>query len=536
MVMADKNPLTSRNGKRSRGPSPNSSEYSDSSEDPEKKSRVGEEYQAEIPSYDPTERNDSGGEAMLVWAPAKDLSDAKVDEYISVAKEKHGYNTEQALGMLFWHKHNVDRALADLANFTPFPDEWTVEDKVLFEQAFTFHGKQFHRIRQMLPDKSMTSLVKYFYSWKRMRTRTSQMDRQAKKGVGQAHSNGQEEDMASDASSNHSEQDMKEEEEACANCGLRTTELHMTRKGSQCPACYQHWRRTGELRSAGPRRQEAGQSRHNPMKHKRRPPKGMCLDSSDLHTMVTTSPSQAHTILKSLDSDIVSLKRQVQNNKQMLSLQKHKLGTGVEDFRPAELPHKINSRWTNEDLLLAVQGVRQYGKDFKAIAEMIGNKMEVHVRSFFANFRRRYNLDEVLAEYEAERGLRVAAQQGETIPGAVPPLSSTTITTLPAALPLTCPEVKDTGEGITEASAVCRPGFPINGNTPHILPPPLLPQPAPLLAGSATTPAPPPATTITAATNSRVAVPLKTVLQQPPPLIRPPANLPPHTAPNPTLH
>ena len=52
--------------------------------------------------------------------------------------------------MLFWHKHNVEKALSDLPNFTPFPDEWTVEDKVLFEQAFSFHGKSFHRIRQMV--------------------------------------------------------------------------------------------------------------------------------------------------------------------------------------------------------------------------------------------------------------------------------------------------------------------------------------------------------------------------------------------------
>lgn len=73
-----------------------------------------------------------------------------VDEYISVAKEKFGYNTEQALGMLFWHKHSVEKSLADLPNFTPFPDEWTVEDRVLFEQAFSFHGKSFHRIRQMV--------------------------------------------------------------------------------------------------------------------------------------------------------------------------------------------------------------------------------------------------------------------------------------------------------------------------------------------------------------------------------------------------
>lgn len=52
--------------------------------------------------------------------------------------------------MLFWHKHDLEKALIDLSNFTPFPDEWAVEDKVLFEQAFQFHGKSFHRIRQMV--------------------------------------------------------------------------------------------------------------------------------------------------------------------------------------------------------------------------------------------------------------------------------------------------------------------------------------------------------------------------------------------------
>ena len=57
--------------------------------------------------------------------------------------------------MLFWHKHCVEKALADLANFTPFPDEWTVEDKVLFEQAFSFHGKSFHRIRQMVRNRGI---------------------------------------------------------------------------------------------------------------------------------------------------------------------------------------------------------------------------------------------------------------------------------------------------------------------------------------------------------------------------------------------
>eukprot|EP00092_Neocalanus_flemingeri_P039612 GFUD01043138.1.p1 GENE.GFUD01043138.1~~GFUD01043138.1.p1 ORF type:complete len:211 (+),score=53.02 GFUD01043138.1:459-1091(+) len=92
--------------------------------------------------------------------------------------------------MLFWHKHDMDRALQDLSNFTPYPDEWSVEDKVLFEEAFKFHGKtqqRFHRIQQMLPERSIATLIKYYYSlasghsassWKK--TSSSSHSRQAR--------------------------------------------------------------------------------------------------------------------------------------------------------------------------------------------------------------------------------------------------------------------------------------------------------------------------------------------------------------------
>jgi len=104
-----------------------------------------------------------------------------VDNYLEVAKTKFHYSWEQALGLLFWHRYDVARALQDLGNFTPHPEEWTIEDKVLFEQAFQFHGKAFDRIRQMLPDKSMSSLIRYYYKWKKIRSKNSVMDRQARR-------------------------------------------------------------------------------------------------------------------------------------------------------------------------------------------------------------------------------------------------------------------------------------------------------------------------------------------------------------------
>ncbi|GLH15110.1 REST corepressor [Gryllus bimaculatus] len=165
MVLADRNSETVRNGRRSRGPSPNGhASDSSSEEEAEEKIRVGRDYQAVVPELIPApdRRPEQCAErALLVWSPTAEIPDYKLDEYISLAKEKYGYNGEQALGMLFWHKHDLERAILDLANFTPFPDEWTVEDK--------------------LPDKSIASLVKYYYSWKKTRSRTSLMDRQARK-------------------------------------------------------------------------------------------------------------------------------------------------------------------------------------------------------------------------------------------------------------------------------------------------------------------------------------------------------------------
>ncbi|XP_046664944.1 REST corepressor 3-like isoform X1 [Homalodisca vitripennis] len=441
MVLADRNSESIRNGRRSRGPSPNGHPSESSSEDEGEKIRVGRDYQAVIPEFVPVEERrleQCPDRALLVWSPTIDISDTKLDEYISLAKEKYGYNGEQALGMLFWHKHDLEKAICDLANFTPFPDEWTVEDKVLFEQAYQFHGKSFHRIRQMLPDKTIATLVKYYYSWKKTRSRTSLMDRQARKmaGRGGAGEDGAGSDMASDMGSN-SDSDNEEKkwtihrgiqrkscspprpsqttEEAakdkeggegrnlsCSNCSVACSHVQSTPKGSMCNTCYTHWRRTGNLRpTVGPTKPR---DRQLLLRNKRKPPRGMYVNHDDLVAMASGPTGQGEQMLKAMDREIVSLKRQVQNNKQVLSSLKRKSSEGVDVLRPPDNNGRINARWTNDELLLAVQGMRKYGKDFQAIAEVIGTKTEVHMRSFFINYRRRFNLDAVLLEYEAEHG------------------------------------------------------------------------------------------------------------------------------------
>jgi len=84
----------------------------------------------------------------------------------------------------------------------------------------------------------------------------------------------------------------------------------------------------------------------------------------------------------------------------------------VEPYRVPESANRINARWTNEELLLAVQGIRKFGKNFAAIASILGTKTESHVRTFFVNYKRRYNLDDVLREYVEEFG-PTTTEEGE---------------------------------------------------------------------------------------------------------------------------
>ncbi|KAK3568166.1 hypothetical protein QTP86_032693 [Hemibagrus guttatus] len=429
--------------------------------------RVGADYQAQIPEYKPEPESDYSERdqrSMLVWSPNSQVSDAMLDEYILMAKEKHGYNMEQSLGMLLWHKHDVEKSLADLANFTPFPDEWTVEDKVLFEQAFSFHGKSFHRIQQMLPDKLISSLVKYYYSWKKTRTRTSVMDRQARKLVSKREKDDSNDEIeeGDPGSDSDFEIDTKKEPKLSSGAG----------GGSE--------RSSGR---SGPTRKESqgAQYRHHPLRARRRPPKGMHLDQEDIISL-SASTESGTVSNRQLDTQLVSLKRQVQSIKQANSVLKRSLADGIDAMRPAEPTLKINSRWTTEEQLLAVQAIRRYGKDFAAIADVIGNKTAGQVSSFFVSYRRRFNLEEVLREWQAEQDVlqgssetmkdlngTVGVEEDETKRDSVSPADSGS----PTPPSEVASNSSQSSPPLTQPPPLLRP-------TPPSVPPSLLRQPPPL--------------------------------------------------------
>lgn len=108
---------------------------------------------------------------------------------------------------------------------------------------------------------------------------------------------------------------------------------------------------------------------------------------------------------------------QIQNNKQIASSLKAKNSnrttTAAAQLSPAGAiaAQRIMSRWTNDEYQLAIKGMQMHGKDFQAIAELLGTKNESHVSQFYTTNRKKYNLDDILKEFEAKQQQKQQKQQ-----------------------------------------------------------------------------------------------------------------------------
>lgn len=58
-------------------------------------------------------------------------------------------------------------------------------------------------------------------------------------------------------------------------------------------------------------------------------------------------------------------------------------------------------------------GIRKYGKDFKAIAETMGTKTQTHLKTFYAQYRKRYKLDDLIKEYRADQNVVIVSDDDD---------------------------------------------------------------------------------------------------------------------------
>jgi hypothetical protein len=208
------------------------------------------------------------------------------------------------------------------------------------------------------------------------------------------------------------------DEQECCNCEVTNINdnigpMHSTPKGILCNDCFIYWQNSGLMKP------ELYPSKSS-IKKIKRPPKNMAIDLDSLIAMNSydnnsTSNTDQNEIIDPIDKleeDIRQELAVIQAHNQAIGLLTDQSRDCMENMRipfltSSSSPFMINnsnsnattptSTWSTEEILLAIQAFGKYGKDFHAVARIVGpTKTIADVETFFLECRERYQLDMVI--------------------------------------------------------------------------------------------------------------------------------------------
>ncbi|XP_061154562.1 nuclear receptor corepressor 1 isoform X4 [Syngnathus typhle] len=297
-----------------------------------------------------------------------------------------------------------------------FMNVWTEHEKEIFKDKFVQHPKNFGLIASYLERKCVADCVLYYYLTKknnnyktlvrrnygRRRGRNQQITRPAQ----EEKSEDKTEEEKSEKSEKKEDEEKKDEEEKdekeesrdigkdkdkCDGGEDEDGKEQNTPRGRK--TANSQGRRKGRITTRSMANEAATMAAEEapPSASEAAVPDPPQIPKSDTAQKSIKEPSKPPTSVASLDT---------------------KAGVGETGE---------TSRWTEEEMEVAKKGLVEHGRNWTAIAKMVGTKSEAQCKNFYFNYKRRHNLDNLLQQHKQDtRRARADRSQGEGLTTASP--------------------------------------------------------------------------------------------------------------------
>ncbi|XP_078682123.1 uncharacterized protein LOC144916696 isoform X2 [Branchiostoma floridae x Branchiostoma belcheri] len=311
---------------------------------------------------------------------------------------------------------------------------WTEEEKQIFKEKFIQHPKNFALIASYLDRKSVSDCVLYYYQSKKNENYKQLMRKQALKrkrpfGKGQLHR--EDKDMDQDEKSRDKDDDDDSAEDEERERPERATSNDVPDDGSvtKCVICGEIIDNYSETRPITRNLAEFYGLTEEDMRPAHRICSKCRCRSVRKRCPVPTckTPKRKVKRLKTLPTKLNELPaEQKEPVMQEFGLTEEiskccatcfnriarrlggEPGTGDEDTKeaPSASEQVETSRWTEDEMEVAKRGLREHGRDWEAISEMVMTKTPAQCKNFYFNYKRKFSLETLVMEYKRNKAQR----------------------------------------------------------------------------------------------------------------------------------